>query len=86
MSTPADRYLETLKRKFEENRDRVWTDASIPFVQKQPEVERLWREYDARRREVRDGPFDAAPADRAVPPGPAGRPMPFLRKRRRPWK
>ena len=85
MSATADRYLETLKREFEENRDKVWQDAGIPLEQKQPEVERLWREYDARRREVRDGPFGGEAGD-GVPAGATGRPMMFLRKTRRPWK
>ena len=85
MSATADRYLETLKREFKENRDKVRRDAGIPLEQKQPEVERLWREYDAWRREVRDGPFGGEAGDGALS-GTTGRPVIFLRKRRRPWK
>ena len=82
MSSMESAQLETLKREFEEIRDRVWQDPSIPPHQKQAQVERLWAEFDARRNELRE-----TMAQGQVPAGTSRRPALFAGKRRRPlWK
>lgn len=74
-------YIEGLKREYEQNRDSVWADPNIPHGQKQPEVERLWREFDQRRAEAR-GDYPQQPEPVQVERG-----RPFIpRKRRPPWK
>lgn len=85
MTGPEGPYIEGLKREYEQNRDNVWADPNIPHEQKQPEVDRLWREFDQRRTAAREGYL--VPEPEAVGGGtPARWPaMPF-RKRRRPWK
>ena len=82
MTTMEDAQLETLKREFEENRARIWQDETIPFGKKGPAVERLWAEFDARRRELRE-----AMAREEIAGGTSRRPVFFAGRRRRPlWK
>ena len=81
--------LEALRREFEESRARVWMDESIPVGQKQAEVNRLWREFDARRKEILEGFFQGNTGrDAGGEPvsGITGRRVIFPRRRRRPWK
>ena len=90
MTMLEDAQLETLKCQFEEDRDRVWRDPSIPHGQKQAQVDRLWREFDAQRAEVREAlargevPAGTSPGHPVSPL--TGRSVIFPRKRRRPWK
>ena len=82
MTSMESAQLEALKREFQESRDRVWRDPSIPLGQKQAQVERLWAEFDARRNELRE-----TMAQGQVPAGASRRPVLFAGKRRRPpWK
>ncbi len=82
MTTMEDAQIETLKREFEDNRDRIWADPHIPPDQKQAEVDRLWRQFDAQRTELRQ-----ALNRGEVPAGTSSRPAFFAGKRRRPlWK
>ncbi len=89
MTTMEDAQVENLKREFEEARDRVWRDPRIPPDQKQAEVDRLWREFDAERTELREmlnqGIVPAGASSQSVSPI-TGRPVIFPRKRRPLWK
>ena len=89
MISMEDAQLETLKREFQESTARIWQDPSIPPHQKPARVERLWREFDARRSELREtmarGELPAGTSRHPVSPI-TGNPMIFPRKRRRPWK
>ncbi len=85
MSNMGDKNLEALTREYEENRDRVWVDDSIPWSQKQAEVNRLWREFDSQRRALQEG-YSQGGTGGAPVSGATGRPMIFPRRRRRPWK
>ena len=85
MSIQRDSNLEALRRQFEEDRARVWTDPSIPPDQKQAQVLRLWQEFDSRRTALREGTFQGGIGGESVS-GVTGRPMIFPRRRRRPWK
>ena len=85
MTGMEDAQLEALKREFEEKRTRVWTDPSIPHNQKQPRVHQLWREFDARRTDLREGAFQGGTGGESVSPI-TGRPMMFPRKQHRPWR
>jgi hypothetical protein len=79
-----DSILRALEREFQENRARVWEDESIPLQEKQPEVDRLWREFDAQRTEIREGSYPA-PREKPLEDRPAlGSLIP--RKRRPYWK
>ncbi len=85
MTMREDAQLEALTRQFEEDRARIWTDPRIPHGQKQAEVDRLWREFDARRTKLREGTFQGGTEGESVSPI-TGRPVIFPRKRRPPWK
>ena len=89
MSIMGDKNLEALKREFEENRARVWVDDRVPHGQKQAEVDRLWREFDARRKEIQEGFFQGntgGDAGGECISGITGRHVIFPRRRRGPWK
>jgi hypothetical protein len=89
MTMMEDAQIEALKCQFEEDRARVWADPRIPHGQKQAEVDRLWREFDRQRTELREalaqGYVPAGTSRRPVSPI-TGNPMIFPRKRRPYWK
>ena len=86
MNTAGDRYVEALTREYEQNRARVWEDEGIRPEHKQAEVNRLWQEFDERRREARDGGHQGHAVSAGSSGRGQGRAIPFLRPRRRPWK
>jgi hypothetical protein len=85
MNTIGHKNLETLRRQFEKDRARVWEDEAIPLGHKQAEVDRLWRQFDAQRRELTEGTFQGGTGAEPVS-GITGRSVLFPRRRRRPWK
>jgi len=89
MSFTDEGYIEALRQEFRENSARVWEDESIPLGQKQPEVDRLWREFDSQRRALQEGYFQGGPGGgtgEEPVSGITGLPVLFPRRRRRPWK
>lgn len=85
MSIMEDKNLETLRRQYEEDRDRVWTDETIPLSKRGAEVNRLWREFDEQRRALQEGFFQGGAGGSSISEI-TGRTVLFPRRRRRPWK
>ncbi len=85
MSSMESAQLENLKREFEEIRDRVWQDPSIPPHQKQAQLYKLWQEFDSQRTALREGTLQGETGGEPVSLT-TGRPVIFPRKRRPPWK
>lgn len=80
-----EKILRALEREYQESRDSVWTDDTIPWARKQSEVDRLWREFDAQRTELREGTFQGKAGVDSRPALSASRRF-IPRKRRRLWK
>jgi hypothetical protein len=85
MNIMRDKNLVTLRRQFEEDRARVWADEAIPLGYKQAEVDRVWRQFDAQRRELTEGTFRGGTGGEPAS-GITGQPVLCPRRRRRPWK
>ena len=79
--TDPESIIRTLERRFQEERDSVWIDEDIPLGEKQAEADRLWREMNAQRTQIREGAFGGESQW-----GPDGRPSLIPRKRRPQWK
>jgi hypothetical protein len=79
--TNPESIIATLERRFQEERDSIWADESIPLEHKQAEVDRRWREMNAQRMEIREATFGGESSW-----GPLGRPSLIPRKRRPQWK
>jgi hypothetical protein len=80
--TNLESIIATLERRFQEERDSIWTDESIPLEHKQAEVDRRWREMNAQRTEIREAAYSGGESSG----GPLGRPSLIPRKRRPQWK
>jgi hypothetical protein len=67
--------IERLTAEFQEkNKARIWADEAIPLEEKDPEIYRLWREFDRQRKELR------------AAEGQASKRMVLPRRRRPHWK
>jgi hypothetical protein len=75
--------IERLTAEFQENKARIWADEAIPLEEKDPEIYRLWREFDRQRKELQSAAQGGATGEE----GSASPRRPFLPRRRRPsWK
>jgi hypothetical protein len=74
--------IERLTAEFQENKAKIWADETIPLEEKDPEIYRLWREFDKQRKELQSALPREATGEEAASPR-----RPFLpRSRRRLWK
>jgi hypothetical protein len=67
--------LEHLRAQFEEGKAKIWADETIPLEEKDPEIYRLWREFDRQRKELRAAEGQASSKRMVLP-----------RRRRPHWK
>jgi hypothetical protein len=75
--------LEHLRAEFEEGKANIWADRTMPLEEKDPEIYRLWREFDRERKALRSAAQEEATAQE----GYASPKRSFLpRPRRRYWK
>jgi hypothetical protein len=76
--------IKRLTLEFQEDRDKVWVDEAIPWEEKQNRVDELWRQFDDRRRELREGTggeLVSGPVSEVT-----GRRRKFMRRKRASWK
>jgi hypothetical protein len=74
--------IERLTAEFQENKAKIWADETIPLEEKDPEIYRLWREFDRQRKELQSAAGGGATGEKHASPR-----RPFLpRSRRRLWK
>jgi hypothetical protein len=75
--------IERLTAEFQENKARIWADEAIPLEEKDPEIYRLWREFDRQRKELQSAAQGGATGEE----GSASPRRPFLPRHRLPsWK
>jgi len=75
--------IERLTAEFQENKARIWAAETIPLEEKDPEIYRLWREFDRQRKELQSAAQGGATGEE----GSAFPRRPFLPRRRLPsWK
>jgi hypothetical protein len=75
--------IERLTAEFQENKARIWADEAIPLEEKDPEIYRLWREFDKQRTELQS----ASPREATAQEGHASSRRMILPRRRLPlWK
>ena len=76
--------IERLTAEFQENKARIWADEAIPLEEKDPEIYRLWREFDRQRKELQSASRDEPTGNAYSSSSPK---RTFLPRRRRPlWK
>jgi hypothetical protein len=78
--------IEHLRAEFEEGKAKIWADRTMPLEEKDPEIYRLWREFDRQRKELQSAAQGGATGEEgsAFPRSPR---RPFLPRRRLPsWK
>jgi hypothetical protein len=74
--------IEHLRAEFEEGKAKIWADQTMPLEEKDPEIYRLWREFDKQRKDLQSAAQGEATGEEAASPR-----RPFLPRRRRPsWK
>jgi hypothetical protein len=74
--------IEQLRAEFEEGKAKIWADETIPLEEKDPEIYRLWREFDRQRKELQSPSRDEPKGDEY----PSSKRMILPRPRRRYWK
>jgi hypothetical protein len=75
--------IERLTAEFQEKKARIWADEAIPLEEKDPEIYRLWREFDRQRKELQSAAQGGATGEE----GSASPRRPFLPRHRLPsWK
>jgi hypothetical protein len=75
--------IEHLRAEFEEGKAKIWADETIPLEEKDPEIYRLWREFDRQRNELQSASRDE-PTGEAYPS--SSKRMILPRHRRPRWK
>jgi hypothetical protein len=74
--------IEHLRAEFEEGKAKIWANETIPLEEKDPEIYRLWREFDKQRKELQS----ALPREATAEEQPRQHRPLIPRSRRRYWK